>query len=108
MGRQPEGTGPKIATTAIIWGFATGMLSICIPIVGMTQSGVILPLAVVLGATVGTVVVWQFSSKRSRNIAELTNTVQQLNERVVTLEAICSNDESDIYKRLKQLELRDK
>ena len=108
MARQPEGTGPKIATTAIIWGFATGMLSICIPIVGMTQSGVILPLAVVLGASVATVVVWRSSSKRSRTISDLTNSVQHLNERIVTLEAICSSGESDIENRLKQLELRDK
>lgn len=108
MARQPEGTGPKIGTTAIIWGFATGMLAICIPIVGMTQSGVILPLAVVLGASVGTVVVWQSPTKRSRAISDLTNSVQLLNERIVTLEAICSSGESDIQNRLKQLELRDK
>ena len=104
MARQPDGTGPKIGTTAIIWGFATGMLAICIPLVGMTQSGVILPLAVVLGASVGTAVVWQSPGKRSRNISDLTNNVQQLNERIVNLEAICSRGESDIHNRLKQLE----
>lgn len=108
MARQSEGTGPKIATTAIIWGFATGMLAICIPIVGMTQSGVILPLAVILGASVGTVVVWKSSGRRSRNISDLTNSVQLLNERIVNLEAICSSGESDVQNRLKQLELRDK
>ncbi len=108
MARQSEGTGPKIATTAIIWGFATGMLAICIPIVGMTQSGVILPIAVILGASVGTVVVWQSSSRRSRTISELTNNIQLLNERIVHLEAICSSGESDVQNRLKQLELRDK
>ncbi|MCG5062189.1 MAG: hypothetical protein KA714_30545 [Limnoraphis sp. WC205] len=50
--------GFKIGSTAIIWGFSTGMLAICIPLVSMTESGVILPLAVVFGATISTVVVW--------------------------------------------------
>ncbi|MEL7035816.1 MAG: hypothetical protein AAFO04_09400 [Cyanobacteria bacterium J06592_8] len=50
--------GFKIGSTAIIWGFSTGMLAICIPLVSMTESGVILPLAVVIGATISTVVVW--------------------------------------------------
>ena len=55
--------GFKIGTTAIIWGFSTGMLAICIPLVSMTKSGVILPLAVILGATVSTVVVWGFERR---------------------------------------------
>lgn len=50
--------GFKIGSTAIIWSFSTGMLAICIPLVSMTESGVILPLTVVLGATISTVVVW--------------------------------------------------
>ncbi|TVQ44665.1 MAG: hypothetical protein EA365_09715 [Gloeocapsa sp. DLM2.Bin57] len=50
--------GLKIATTAIIWGFGTGMLAITIPIISMTDSGIILPLAVIIGSTVSTVVVW--------------------------------------------------
>jgi hypothetical protein len=47
MARKARGTGPKIATTAIIWGFATGMLAICIPLVAITQSGVILLLGAI-------------------------------------------------------------
>ncbi|MEQ9486269.1 hypothetical protein [Coleofasciculus sp. F4-SAH-05] len=31
MIRQTQGAGFKLAATAIIWGFATGMLGICIP-----------------------------------------------------------------------------
>jgi hypothetical protein len=58
MESQKLGIGFKIGTTAIIWGFATGMLAICIPLVSMTGSGIILPLAVILGAAVSTLVVW--------------------------------------------------
>lgn len=65
MENQPSGIGGKIAATAIIWGFATGMLAICIPLVSITESGTILPLAVILGATASTVVVWLSSNQQS-------------------------------------------
>jgi hypothetical protein len=50
--------GFKIGSTAIIWGFATGMLAICIPLVSMTNSGIILPLAVIIAAAISTLAVW--------------------------------------------------
>lgn len=103
MKRQEDGYGPKIATTAIIWGLATAMLAICIPIVASTGSGVILPLAVILGASGGTVVVWRTKSNRNSEIFELKNNVSELRQRVVDLETICSSDEFELQKKLKQL-----
>ena len=74
MESKPLGIGGKIGTTAIIWGFATGMLAICIPLVSITESGTILPLAVILGATASTVVVWLSSSQQPAKIAERNKT----------------------------------
>ena len=74
MESQPLGIGFKIGTTAIIWGFATGMLAICIPLVSMTDSGIILPLAVILGAAGSTVVVWLSSGQQPRKMAEKKKT----------------------------------
>jgi hypothetical protein len=74
MESKPPGIGIKIGTTAIIWGFATGMLAICIPLVSMTESGIILPLAVILGATGSTVVVWLSSGQQPRKIAQTEKT----------------------------------
>ncbi len=62
--------GFKIGSTAIIWGFSTGMLAICIPLISMTESGVILPLAVIVGATISTVVVWLSPSQPSSEIVD--------------------------------------
>ena len=70
MASQTLGKGSKIGATAIIWGFATGMLAICIPLVSMTESGIILPMAVILGATASSVVVWLSSGQQLRKIAE--------------------------------------
>ncbi|MDJ0568325.1 MAG: hypothetical protein QNJ53_04700 [Pleurocapsa sp. MO_192.B19] len=53
-----EGQGAKIGSTAIIWGLATGMMAISIPIVKMTQTGIILPLAVVIGVSLSTIAIW--------------------------------------------------
>ena len=54
MARQ----GSKIGSTAIIWSLATGMMAISIPLVNMTQSGIILPVAIVLAASFSTIAVW--------------------------------------------------
>jgi hypothetical protein len=70
MESKPSGIGFKIGTTAIIWGFATGMLAICIPIISMTGSGIILPLVVILGAALSTIVVWLSSSQGKLKTAE--------------------------------------
>gem|GEM_PF-689174 len=97
---QPRVNDSKTATTAIIWAFATGMLAICIPLVALTGSGVILPLAVLLGASGGTAVVWR--SDRNRNTFKLTNDISQLQQRIVDLETICSSDEINLQKKLEK------
>ena len=53
-----EGQGVKIGSTAIIWSLATGMMAISIPIVRMTETGIILPVAVVVGVSISTVAIW--------------------------------------------------
>ncbi len=53
-----EGQGVKIGSTAIIWSLATGMMAISIPIIKMTGTGIILPLAVVVGVSLSTIAIW--------------------------------------------------
>ncbi|MEM7590526.1 MAG: hypothetical protein AAGE84_03865 [Cyanobacteria bacterium P01_G01_bin.39] len=53
-----EGQGAKIGSTAIIWCLATGMMAISIPIVKMTNTGIILPVAVVIGVSISTIAIW--------------------------------------------------
>ncbi|MEQ8995350.1 MAG: hypothetical protein RID53_02465 [Coleofasciculus sp. B1-GNL1-01] len=107
MIRQTQGAGFKLAATAIIWGFATGMLGICIPLVSMTDSGVILPLAVIIGASFTTTVVWLSFNRVSRNTLELSNTIESLKEQEATLETIDNKEKFDDQTRIKLLEPRD-
>jgi hypothetical protein len=96
---------PNIVATGLIWGFSTAMLGICIPLVAITGSGIVLPLSVLLGATIATVVVWR-SSARSASSPRLTGSVYELEQRVANLEAICSSNELNLRDSIKQLESR--
>lgn len=84
MENQPLSNGALIGITAIIWAFATGMLAICIPLVSMTKSGLILPMTVIVGASIGTIVVWitNFSQLRMKN------NLKTLEERIAKLETV--------------------
>lgn len=79
---------PKVRATSAIWGCAIGMLGVCVPLVAITNSGIILPLLVILGAGGGTVAVWLASDQRQSEALHLVKTVKALEERVVNLETI--------------------
>ncbi|MGF1478040.1 MAG: hypothetical protein ACFB4I_00905 [Cyanophyceae cyanobacterium] len=94
MTRLPKRTGSaniiSAIATAKIWGLATGMLAICIPLSKATDSGVILPMAVISGATVSTVAVWKFSDQQNEQLKEAEQ-VKQLEARVADLETIIAS-----------------
>lgn len=97
----------RVAATSKIWGIATGMLALCIPLSTFTRSGPILPLAVISGAAVGTVAVWRSSDNKSKTNPLLTNSIKELEQRVANLEIICSSQELDLLNKIKQLESKD-
>lgn len=98
-------TDNRVAATKQIWGFATGMLALCIPLSPATRSGPILPLAVVTGAAIGTVAVWQSSNRETSN--NLANSIQSLEQRVADLETICSSPEIELQRRFRRLDRED-
>lgn len=104
MARQGEGQVSKVFATAIIWAFATGMLGICVPLAGLTNSGVLLPLIAMLGASGSTMMVWRPPQHRPRQLPEQMTSLQTLEQRVKNLETICSSPEFDLQKLLKQIE----
>ncbi|MEO1388808.1 MAG: hypothetical protein AAFV85_15835 [Cyanobacteria bacterium J06634_6] len=90
MSRRSSKRNPKIRATATIWGVATGMLAICIPLVPVAGGGIILPLLVVLGAGGGTVAVWLSPEQARKEELRLAEKVEILEERIITLETICT------------------
>lgn len=88
MARPSTENNPKVRATATIWGCAIGMLGVCVPLTAITNSGVTLPLIVVLGASGGTVAVWFAPDRRQQEETQLVQTVKKLEERVMNLETI--------------------
>ena len=64
MEKKTASNGAKVGATAIIWSLATGIMAICIPLVKISQSGVILPLAVIVGVSISTVAIWLSGNRK--------------------------------------------
>jgi hypothetical protein len=96
----------RVAATSRIWGIAAGMLAICIPLSDETDSGAILPLAVIAGAAVGTVAVWKSDQKSQTTLPPYQ--VQQIEQRLANLETIISADDLDLRLKTHQLEPQDR
>ena len=80
----PQNNGAKVGATAIIWSLATGIMAICIPLVKISESGVILPLAVIIGLSISTVAIW-FSG--NQKVIESASKLQDMEKRIKELES---------------------
>ncbi len=83
----------RLAATSKIWSLAIAMLAICIPLSAATKSGPILPLAVVVGTTLGTASVWRGSTEESTSERLNTERIKQLEGRIADLETIITSEE---------------
>ena len=103
MKRQSLKSNFKNRATASIWGATVGLFALCIPLSAATNSGPILPILVMLGATGGTVAVWLAPDQHRR---ENLLAAKALEERIANLETICTSlPEAKIseYKLVNQL-----
>ncbi|MDY6938196.1 MAG: hypothetical protein SWY16_11065 [Cyanobacteriota bacterium] len=82
----------RIKTTSKIWSFATGMLAICIPLSTATETGALLPISVILGATVGTAVVWNAKVDLSTD-RQASEKIEALEGRISDLETIITAED---------------
>ena len=105
MENNEQKTAYKVRTTAIIWGFSTAMLGICVPLTAIANSGVILPLAVIFIAGSSTVSIWRSARKSDfHKITDSQDRLAAIESRIIDLETICSSPEFDQEQRFKQLE----
>lgn len=80
----------RLTVITKIWAFSTGMLAICIPLSAATKSGPIIPIAVIVGAAVGTTSVWKTSDRKSANSHEASYKIKELEARIADLETIAA------------------
>lgn len=78
----------RVQTTSAIWGISVGMLAVCIPLVALTESGLLLPILVLIAAAGSTATVWLSPQSRPQLKGQ---TLEQLEERIRSLETICSD-----------------
>lgn len=104
--RQSTHLGLKIAATAIIWGFATGMLAICIPLAAQTHGGDLPAIAIIIGVSGSTIAIW-LSPGKSFPQADAAKNRQTLQQRVETLEATLARSEANLDKNFQHLESED-
>ena len=83
----------RLEATSKIWSLAIGMLAICIPLSAATKSGPILPLAVVVGTTLGTASVWRYSTEESTSDRQTSTKIKHLEGRIADLETILISQE---------------
>jgi hypothetical protein len=77
---------PRTETISSIWGITAGILGICIPLAAVTESGPVLPIFALLGATVSSCVVWLTRPPQQTADDELEKAVVHLSQRVAQLE----------------------
>lgn len=83
----------RLQTTIWIWGLSIPLLCACVPIVAITDTGITLPVLVLLAVAVGTSSVWYLASHQP-NSQGLTQ-LKQITDRIEILEAIASHDRLD-------------
>jgi hypothetical protein len=76
-------------TTSIIWGIATAMMALSIPLSDITHSAGI-PGLVIVAATISTIAVWAFGGNKGPTTSEITSQkqIQELEQRLANLESI--------------------
>ena len=83
----------RLKATTKIWSLAIAMFAICIPLSAATKSGPILPLAVVMGTTLGTASIWRGSTEESTSLRQTSEKIKQLEGRIADLETIITSEE---------------
>ncbi len=82
----------RLKATSKIWSLGVAMLAICIPLSAVTRSGPLLPLAVVVGTSVGTASIWKESTEELTSDAQKSEKIKQLEARIADLETIITSE----------------
>ncbi len=77
---------PRTEVIPAIWGIATGIIVVGSVFAGSTDSGPVVPVLAVIGATISSCVVWLTGNKPAPSHPELEQAVVRLSQRVAQLE----------------------
>lgn len=109
---NPQNEDLRLSATKTVWMGAVGMLGICIPLVGILgEPGGILPVAVIIGASIVTSRIWKSTPSAFPTEGNLPTQLPQgeakrLADRIADLETIVTREDWDLKERIKRLENR--
>ncbi len=89
----------RLKGTIWVWSLSIPLFLLCIPIIALTDTGVLVPLFVLGSAATATASIWFFYEKSAGSIS---SEVKALQDRIANLETIAGHDEFD--SRFKALE----
>lgn len=75
----------RVIATICIWVSSIFLLLACVPILALTENGILLPLTLLIAVATGTVAIWCFGKPKS---SENDKNLQALQSRIENLEAI--------------------
>jgi hypothetical protein len=102
----------RLKATRTVWLGAIGMLGVCIPLVGILggNGGPLLPLAVIVGATVVTARIWKATGDQEAAAGSSPAALSpgkaplSLEDRLANLETIVTREDWQLKERIERLE----
>jgi hypothetical protein len=90
--------------TTRLWAFAVALMALSVPMIGMERDMAVLPIIIMLGTTISTVVVWRSGSKRSDEMAMLATSIRELQHQLARHQINSSDD--DLKRKIEELSVR--
>lgn len=102
-----EDENARVKASFFVWGCATGMMAISIPLTALSGSGALIPLGVLAAAATASWKIWQLPSTRPDPASPVERRAKQLEERLSNLETIVLREDLDLKAKLTHLDARE-
>jgi hypothetical protein len=99
-----EKTDARVVMTTRIWALAIAMMGLCIPLVGIERDLVVLPVFVVLGTVLSTVIIWRPSLRRREETMLLSQSMRELQQELARLQI--SSTDNDLRRKIDELSVQ--
>jgi hypothetical protein len=95
---------PRVMMTTRLWAFAVALMALSVPMIGIERDMAVLPIMIMIGTTISTVVVWRSGSKRSDEMAMLAHSIRELQQQLARQQITSSDD--DLKRKIEELSVR--
>ncbi|MBO3460776.1 MAG: hypothetical protein KME33_09135 [Aetokthonos hydrillicola CCALA 1050] len=97
----------RVAAISKIWGLTVGIVAVSIPVSIANETGVVIPIAAIGGASLSSVAIWRSDDQKSKNRHLQQRQIELLEQRIANLETIIGSNDLDLERKIQQLKLPD-